>query len=66
MKLENDLFLTEGNTKDDHGQTFLSMTKVIGGHYYKRFIQVKEDRQNKNSYGFQFQYCRCLPKIFEN
>ena len=66
VKLENDLFLTEGNTKDDYGQTFFSMTKVIGGHYYKRFIQVKEDRQNKNSYGFQFQCCRCLPRIVEN
>ena len=29
VKLENDLFLTEGNTKDDYGQTFFSMTKVM-------------------------------------
>ena len=42
VKLKKDPFLTDGNTKDDCGQTFPPMTKVIVGHYYEHFKQVKE------------------------
>ena len=38
----NDPFLTDSNTKGDYGQTFASMTKVIFGHYYEHFKQVKK------------------------
>ena len=42
VKLRKDLFLTDSNVKDDYGQTFLPMTKVIAGNYYEHFKQVKE------------------------
>ena len=38
----NDPFLTDSNTKGDYGQTFASMTRVIFGHYYEHFKQVKK------------------------
>ena len=42
VKLKKDPFLIDGNTKDDYVQTFPPMTKVIVGHYYEHFKQVKE------------------------
>ena len=42
VKLKKDPFLSDSNIKDDYGQTFSPMTKVIVGNYYKHFKQVKE------------------------
>ena len=42
VKLKKDLFLTDSNTKDDHGQTFPTMIKIIVGNYYEHFKQVNE------------------------
>ena len=42
VKLKKDLYLTDSNIKDDYGQIFPPMTKVIVRNYYEHFKQVKE------------------------
>ena len=42
VKLKKDSFLTDSNTKDDYGQTFPLMTKIIVYNYYEHLKQVKE------------------------